>query len=341
MRLLLFAGTTRTAEIDGISAAGADPEAMVWTPSADAEILEYGEPVRAPEVPVSPTGCPTPALATRAVRELADFETGVVDAGLAEPTAAPTVSVGARPGEDVRESDPVPTAPGAYAAARQFGRQFPDDEVTVAETIPGGTTTALGVLTALGEERGVSSSLPDNPIERKREVVAEALDASGLESGDAAGDPRSAVRRAGDPVLASAAGFVVGAARTGTAVTLAGGTQMLAVAALARHAGVERPLALATTTFVADDPAADLRGAAADFDLDLTVADPGFEESDHPAMARYVAGEAKEGVGMGGALALAEREGIEMARVRDRIRTLYDELVEGEPAPAGRDDGPR
>ncbi|MFC7081296.1 nicotinate-nucleotide--dimethylbenzimidazole phosphoribosyltransferase [Halorussus caseinilyticus] len=333
MRLVVFAGTTRTAEIDGLSAAGADPEAMVHTPSADAEILEYGAPVRAPVVPVSPTGCPTPAVVTRAVRELADFETTVVDAGLAEPTAAPTVTVGARPGEDVREEDPVPTAPGAFAAARQFGRRLPDDEVVVAETIPGGTTTALGVLTALGEERGVSSSLPDNPIERKREVVADALDASGLDPGDAAGDPRLALRKVGDPVLASAAGFVAGAARSGTRVTLAGGTQLVAVAALARHAGLDSALSLATTRFVADDPAVDLRSAGADFDLDVTVTDPGFDGTDHPATARYAAGEAKEGVGMGGALALADREGVPMARVREEVRSVYDELVEGEDGP--------
>lgn len=341
-RLVLFAGTTRTAEIDGLSAAGADPDVMVHTPSADAEILEYGHTVRAPVVPVSPSGCPTPAVVTRAVRDLLGFETTVVDAGLAEPTAAPTVTVGARPGEDVRESDPVTTAPGAFAAARRFGREIPDEAVFVAETIPGGTTTALGVLTALGERRGVSSSLPDNPIERKREVVTDALAASGLEPGDASGDPRTAVRRAGDPVLASAAGFVVGAAESGTAVTLAGGTQMVAVAALARHADCDAPLSLATTCFIADDESADVRGAAADFGLDLTVTDPGFAESDHVAMRRYAAGEAKEGVGMGGALALAERDGLAMARVRERVRAVYDQLVDAEdrdsPADSATDD---
>ncbi|WP_244605302.1 nicotinate-nucleotide--dimethylbenzimidazole phosphoribosyltransferase [Halorussus halobius] len=340
MRLVLFAGTTRTGEIDGLSAAGADPDVMAHTPSADAEILEYGEPVRAPVVPVSPSGCPTPAVVTRAVRDLAGVETTVVDAGLAEPTAAPTVTVGARPGEDVREADPVATAPGAFAAAREFGRRLPDDEVLVAETIPGGTTTALGALTALGEARGVSSSLPDNPIERKREVVADALDASGLDPGDAAGDPRRAVRRAGDPVLASAAGFVVGAAESGVAVTLAGGTQMVAVAALVRHADCDAPLSLATTSFVADDPAVDLRGAAVDFDLDRTVTDPEFDGRDHPAMAGYAAGEAKEGVGMGGALALADRAGIPMRRVRERVRAVYDELVDA-PPDAEVTDGPR
>ncbi|USZ69240.1 TIGR00303 family protein [Halorussus salilacus] len=337
MRLVVFAGTTRTAEIPGLSAAGADPDVMAHTPSADAEILEYGRPVRAPVVPVSPSGCPTPAVVTRAVRERAGFETTVVDAGLAEPTAAPTVTVGARPGGDVRRADPVPTAPGAFAAAREFGRDLPDDEVFVAETIPGGTTTALGVLTALGEERGVSSSLPDNPVERKREVVADALAASGLDPGDAAGDPRRAVRRAGDPVLASAAGFVVGALESDTAVTLAGGTQLVAVAALARHADRDEPLSLATTSFVAEDPAVDLRGAAADFDLDLTVTDPGFGESDHVAMRRYAEGEAKEGVGMGGALALAEREEIGMARVREEIRETYDDLLDAREVA----DGPR
>jgi uncharacterized protein (TIGR00303 family) len=339
MRLVLFAGTTRTAEIDGLSAAGADPEAMAHTPSADAEILEYGRPVRAPVVPVSPSGCPTPAVVTRAVRELVGFETTVVDAGLAEPTGAPTVTVGARPGEDVREADPVPTAPGAFAAARRFGRAIPDEEVFVAETIPGGTTTALGVLTALGEQRGVSSSLPDNPVERKREVVAEALAASDLDPGDGAGDPRTAVRRAGDPVLASAAGFVVGVAESDTAITLAGGTQMVAVAALVRHADCDARLSLATASFVADDDSVDLRGAGVDFDLDLTVTDPGFDESDHVAMRRYAAGEAKEGVGMGGALALAEREGIPMARVRDGVREVYDDLInDRQPEVA---DGPR
>src|SRR6056297_1648721 len=126
MRLLLVAGTTETAAIEGISAAGADPDAMVHTPSADAEIVAYGEPVRAPVVPVSPTGCPTPAVITRAVRELLDLDVTVVDGGLAEPTGAPTVTVGARPGGDLREGDPVSTAPGVVAAARQFGRKLPD-----------------------------------------------------------------------------------------------------------------------------------------------------------------------------------------------------------------------
>jgi uncharacterized protein (TIGR00303 family) len=330
-RLVLVAGTTQTASIEGISAAGADPDVMVHTPSADAEIVEYGQPVRAPVVPVSPSGTPTPAVITRAVREELRFEVTVVDGGLAEPTAAGTVTVGAKPGEDIRTSDPVPSGPGAFEAARQFGRAMPDEEVLLAETVPGGTTTAMGVLAALGEPRAVSSSLPRNPIERKREVVTEGLDTSGIEPGGAAGEPKRAVRRMGDPVLATAAGFAAGAIESETAVTLAGGTQMLTVAALLRHAGVDEPLSLMTTSFVAEDGSASAEDLAGALDVDVTATDPGFEDLDHPATEGYLAGEAKEGVGMGGVLALARRTPLPMATVRDRMADVYDRLVEDTP----------
>jgi len=327
VRFLLAAGSTATARIDGISAAGADPAAMAHTPSADAEILAYGEPVRAPTVPASPTGTPTPAVVTRAAREVLGFDVTVVDAGLAEPSGAPTVTVGARAGEDVREPDPVPTGPGAYAAARELGRALPDDHLVVAETVPGGTTTALGVLRALGEDVAVSSSLPANPIERKREVVAAGLDASGLAAGDCAGDPRRAVRRMGDPVLATLAGVVAGALASGKRVTLAGGTQLLAVAALVRHDGIDAGLSIATTRYVADDDAVAFRDAAARLDCEPTVTDPGFDP-DHVGFGGFVGGEAKEGVGMGGALALAADAGA-LPAVRERARDVYDRLLGG------------
>lgn len=306
-RLVLVAGTTATARIDGISAAGADPELLAHTPSADAELIEYGHLVRAPTLPVSPTGCPTPAAVTRAVRERVGFETTVVDAGLREPTGAPTVGVGAKGGRDVREADPVPTAPGAWVAAREFGRALPDDELVVGETIPGGTTTALGVQRALGVNAPVSSSLPENPLELKREVIDAAFEASDLEPGDAAYRPELAVRFLGDPVLAVVAGLVEGALEAGTDVILGGGTGMLAAAALVRHAGVPAPITVATTAYVAAD--VDIDAAAAALGCDLIVTDPGFAGRDDP-LARYAAGEGKEGAGMGGALLLAERAGV-------------------------------
>lgn len=323
-RLALVVGNTATAEIRGISAAGASPELARHTPAADAELLVHGDVVRAPAVPVSPTGCPTPALVTRAVRDLVGFDPLVVDAGIAAPTAAPTVDLAGAPGGDVREAESLPEAAAVFEAAHELGRQLPDDELFVGESVPGGTTTALGVLRALGEPHGVSSSLPENPLDLKGRVVAEGLSASGLDAGGAAGAPTDALRLMGDPVLAGASGLAAGAVESGTEVTLAGGTQLVAVAALLRHAGVEGPLALATTSFVADDPTVDLAGAADALDLDLTVTDPGFDGTDHQATAAFARGEAKEGVGLGGALALAESDGVPMAAVRERLATVYE-----------------
>jgi uncharacterized protein (TIGR00303 family) len=322
-RLVLVAGTTETARIDGISAAGAEPDVLAHTPSADAELLAYGDVVRAPAVPESPTGCPTPALATRAAREVLGFDLTVVDGGLDAQTAAPTVSVGAAPGQDVREPEPVSTAPGAFTAAKRLGARLPEDELVLAETVPGGTTTALAVLTALGEDATVSSSLPENPIERKREVVTEALEASGASEGSFAGDPLGALRYVGDPVLAVVAGLAVGAAGAGTRVTLGGGTQLLAAAAVCRHYGCDAPLRLATTSFLAAD--VPIREAGADLGLDVAVTDPGFDGVDHVAAERYLAGEAKEGAGMGGALDLAARADA-LDETRARFLALADAL---------------
>ena len=339
--LVVVAGTTETAAIDGISAAGADPTLRRHTPSADLEIVADGSPAPDSPVPVSPSGCPTPAVITRAVRELAGFDLVGIDAGLAVPTAVDTCDAAAAPGDDIRDATPVPDAATILDRGRVFARDIAavatsdaaedssavPDELLLAETIPGGTTTALGVLAALGERPSVSSSLAANPLERKRRIVEAGLAASDLDAGGAAGDPIAAIRHMGDPVLAAATGVLIGAAEADIDVTLAGGTQLAAVAALARHAGISRRLPLATTSFVADDPTADLSTLAADLSLSLVATDPEFDAADHPAMRAYARGEAKEGVGMGGALALADRAGISSADVRERVALLTDRLL--------------
>jgi len=330
--VILVAGTTRTADIDGISAAGATRDLLLHTPSADAEILAYGDTVRAPVTPVSPTGCPTPAVVTRAVRELLDFDLTVVDGGLARPTGAPTVSVGARPGADIRDADPVQTGPGAFAAAREFGRSLPDDRVVVGETIPGGTTTALATLRALGEDviESTSSSLPENPLDLKTRVVDAAFESSDLDPGQAAHNPERAVRFVGDPVLAVAAGITAGALESGTEVVLGGGTQLLAVAALVRHAGVPRRTTLATTRYLADD-VPDLERAADALGLDRRVSDPGFDADEAGPLSAYAEGVAKEGAAMGGALALADEAG-RLDEVTEATRTVLDRVTSDQPA---------
>jgi NaMN:DMB phosphoribosyltransferase len=166
----------------------------------------------------------------------------------------------------------------------------------------------------------VSSSLPDNPLARKEAVVEAALDASDLAPGEAAHHPELAVRFVGDPTLAVVAGLCAGALESGTRVTLAGGTQLVAAAALVRHAGCVRPLTLATTAYLADH--VDLASAVRDLDLDLVVTDPDFADE---RLAQY-ATVGREGAAMGGALALADGAGV-LDEVEGRTLALLDDLA--------------
>jgi NaMN:DMB phosphoribosyltransferase len=120
--------------------------------------------------------------------------------------------------------------------------------------------------------------------------------------------------------------LTIGAVGSGTAVTLAGGTQMVGVAALVRHFGLRESVGLATTQFVADDDTADLQAAADDLDLALTVTDPAFPASEHVAFEQYCRGVAKEGAGMGGALDLLARSGSSMDALHERVVTRYEEV---------------
>lgn len=343
--MVIAAGTTRTARIERITAAGADPKARAHVPSVDAELVRYGRPVSVPRVPTSPSGTPTPALVTRAVldavsdttRDTADERATegvtplIVDAGMEARTAAPTIDVAAEPGGDLRTAEPVPAAHTIADRARAVGRGLPTERLVIGETVPAGTTTALGVLAALGEPETVSSSLPNNPLARKREVVTEGLAASDLDRGDCAGEPMEAVGLMGDPTLAAVFGLAAGALSAGRRVTLGGGTQMATVAALLAHAGREPP-PVATTSFVAADESAEIRTLTDAVSVDLRVTDPGFDAGpEHPATAGYLAGEAKEGVGMGGALALAADAGLSSAAIRAAVIETYDRLIEREP----------
>ena len=344
LRFVLVCGTTATARIDGISAAGASSDLLAHTPAADAAILARGRP---PDgvVPVSPTGCPTPAVVTRAAAELLAFDVDVLDAGAARPVTVADRVLSDRAGRDVREPVAVPDVETLLSRARAYGRGLDADPVVLAETVPGGTTTAMATLTALGERPAVSSSLPENPVGRKRRVVDAALEASGLAPGDGSVDPLAVLRSVADPALVGVVGVALGTLDRGGRVTLAGGTQLCAAAALVRAFGVDAPLSLATTSFVAADESADVRGLARAADVDLTVTDPAFDAVSHPMTDAYRRGEAKEGVGMGGALAMAAGDvpGIEptasVADVRTRALDVYDRLIaaapDGHPAADG------
>ena len=85
---------------------------------------------------------------------------------------------------------------------------------------------------------------------------------------------------------------------------LAGGTQMLAVSAIIKAMGDTSP-SVVTTSYVRDDPSANVEQIARQIGVKIFYVDPGFGDLGHPGLARYCIGEVKEGMGAGGAMCLA------------------------------------
>jgi NaMN:DMB phosphoribosyltransferase len=90
-------GTTETAKIIGLSAAGANPDITDYTPPADIELLLLGKCKCINGVPVTPDGIPTPALVTMSALKLADIPALAVNAGLKVLPHVPYFEVGSKP----------------------------------------------------------------------------------------------------------------------------------------------------------------------------------------------------------------------------------------------------
>ena len=175
--------TTETAKIPGISAAGKYPEFTDYTPPADAELLLLGKCKCIAGVPVTPEGIPTPALITMSALRLADIPVLIASGGLKVKPHVPLLDLGGSPGKDIRTGDAVENVEEVIQRAKMAGENLAKaaDYLVIGESIPGGTTTALGVLLAMGvrAEGKVSSSMPENPHGLKTEIVRAGLAAAG------------------------------------------------------------------------------------------------------------------------------------------------------------------
>ncbi len=99
----------------------------------------------------------------------------VVNGGVKVKPQIPFVDLGGSSGRDIRTGNSVDNVEEVIERAKVLGEQLAkaSDYLVIGESIPGGTTTALGVLSALGvnAEGKVSSTLPLNPHSLKGEVV--------------------------------------------------------------------------------------------------------------------------------------------------------------------------
>ena len=300
-------GVTETAKIQGISAAGENPEITDYTPPADVELLQLGKCKCIPGVPVTPDGIPTPALVTMSALKLADIPTLVINAGLKVKPHVPFVELGGYPGRDIRTGKALDNAEEVMDRARILGENLSKtaNYLVVGESIPGGTTTALSVLLAMGvEAKGkVSSSIPLNPHELKTKTAEMALKAAGVNFGDFKDDPIKAVSAVGDPMQPAAAGLIIGAAKN-VPVVMAGGTQMAAVLAVvnASSPDILGNVVIGTTRWIVGDKTSDMKGLVSRIaDVPVLAADLDFGGSRFDGLKAYERGVVKEGVGCGGA----------------------------------------
>ena len=326
---LVTIGTTDTSKIPGISGAGATPELTVFTPAADAEFLVLGE-VRctdtAAETVVGDAAAPTPARLTKAALQLANIPFVIIDAGSKIKPDVEYVSFGKEYGRDIRTGKGILNPLEIFENGKELGAELSrrHEMLIIGESIPAGTTTAYGVLKALGYEANekVSGSMPHNPHDLKEKTVDEGLKNAGITPGEA--DAIQAIGAVGDPTIPAIAGLVLG---SDIPIILAGGTQMAATCAVIKSIQPTFDFSrinLATTVFVAADETADLFGILDQIDDNITVhvVDPRFEDSEHEGLKNYLTGFVKEGVGAGGAMFTALVLGSSVEKLRKKIEKV-------------------
>ncbi|WP_406659619.1 TIGR00303 family protein [Methanolobus sp. ZRKC3] len=323
-------GNTATAYIEGLSAAGKTAKLTDYTPAGDAEVLEVGTIIDIPILPMTPPyDTPTPALITRVALQMSGVPHLLVNAGLRVFPAeqVPLVDVGGKPGDDIRGEVAVHDVENVFKNAYKLGEELSrkHDLVVIGESIAAGTTTANAVLQSLGYDGNVSSSASSNPLDLKKEVVAEALKVSGISHGSLRHDPLKAIACVGDPMMVVVAGIAAGLGET--RLILAGGTQMESIFAVIKHLGYTTDnMTIVTTSYVADDDSASFREIADQLGAKFYGMDLEFGKSNSQGLRQYELGFVKEGVGAGGAVYLARMFGHSLDGLRTELENLCGEL---------------
>jgi NaMN:DMB phosphoribosyltransferase len=194
--------------------------------------------------------------------------------------------------------------------------------------------------------------MPGNNQTLKQDLVTRAMSEKELKRGSCLEQPLEAVRLLGDPMQAVQAGIAMSASRK-SKVILGGGTQMIAVAALIgallnsgysssyfKQPALQRQLpdafkaypqniAIATTAWVSEDPAADLRSLMQQLPVAMPLYAAGldFSISKHQNLRLYEEGYVKEGVGAG-ALALTAMlyHNLDNATFLPEIEKVYEDI---------------
>ncbi len=253
--VLVISGTD-TIEHPGISAAGADLAALKYTAALDAEFIATGKTLTQAQLPVSPSGIVSPALISKAGLNILKLDCQIFNAGSHVPPQIPCHDIHLTPGRTIDNGNTMDTQTvekifiQGKLTAKELIKKY--DQLIIAECVVGGTTTALGLITALGynAQQMISSSFPNGNHEIKNRIIQEGLKHSPrLDLIEA--NPLLAVAAMGDPSQA----FIAGLAISHPNCVLAGGTQMLAIQTLIDKLGQSKSKII-TTEWVYHDSSA-------------------------------------------------------------------------------------
>lgn len=318
---------TDTCTIPGITVAGKTPEVLPYTSPADAEFLNFGYCKCINAIPMTPDGKPTPALLTKTALESASIPNIVINAGSKIQPQLPCFETGLAPGKNItlESAMSLDDVTRAVEYGRMIGRSLGSttDCLVIGESIPGGTTTALAVLTSLGIDGMVSSSMKENPLSIKQKIANDVIKRINSKN------QFDIVANCGDPMIPTVAG-ILSTASAQTKVILAGGTQMAAVLAFGKITGYNKDnVALATTSYVVDDPTANLVQMISQIDkIPVFSVQLALGNSSINGLKAFANGFVKEGVGAGGAsLSAMLKIGIDSDRLLTLTEQQYKETI--------------
>lgn len=318
---------TETCEIPGITVAGADLDSIKYTPPADAEFLHYGYCKCIDSVPMTPDGKPTPAILTKVALESASIPHVVINAGSKIIPDIPFFETGMEPGKNIRDEPALDRyyVLRAIEHGRMIGRTLGavTDCLVIGESIPGGTTTAMAVLKGFDIDGNVSSSIPENPLELKKQVVNEAIKRANFK------DAYDVISNMGDPMIPIVAGML-GAASQTSKVILAGGTQMAAVLALGHSTGYNKNnVAIGTTSYIVNDGSANFLDIIKEIaDVPVLVVNPKLENSKIQGLKSFSEGFVKEGAGAGGSIISSIlKTGIKTEELLNKTEEEYQRVI--------------
>lgn len=329
---LLSCSVTKTCEIPNLSQAGI-PGKLHLTPTLDAEYLTLKEVRSLENIATTPKGIPTPAVITRAVHELKPFASiELLNLGFAVKPLIDYFTIhefGLTPSGNITTGANI-NAFEVFQKGVAFAQEYtPQGTYTIlAETIPAGTTTATATAMALGYtcEDYFSSSYKNAPKDLKKEVLNKALSHVNAQM-----DIFEKLEHVSDNMIVFNAGFILGLQATSHKLILAGGTQMasvlLVVNALLKTMGGEldsSKIALCTTQWIAQDTNSNIKALLdlLDFPINAYSAHFDFAQASLDVLKLYDQGEAKEGVGAGGALVYGLINGLDAQTIVKKVETL-------------------